>query len=92
MNSREIERLEALKKERETILSGSSILLEGMNRISELDSLIEDIERDYDSMRVHELSLSKEPEIDSFGEGDEDYGDYKYGEISSSFKDPNLDY
>ena len=44
-------------------------------------------------MRIHELIVDRNTSTDiPSNELEDDYGDYEYGEISTSFKDPNLDY
>lgn len=91
MNKEDKEMLDALKKERADILALPRLPAESSRRVLELDDLIDDIGRNYDTMRIHELSIDKNIDA-NINELEDDYGDYEYGEISSSFKDPNLDY
>jgi len=93
MNNEDKELIDALKKERADILSLPRLPAESSRRVLEIDDLIDDIERNYDTMRIHELIVDRNTSTDiPSNELEDDYGDYEYGEISTSFKDPNLDY
>ena len=96
MSNEDTKILESLRKERSEILSQSVLPPEAVGRVEKIDLKIEDIERNYDSMRMHELDTDTESinvDIDYKMDSLEDnYDDYDYGEVSESFKDPNLDY
>ncbi len=84
MNNEDKELLDALKKERSDILGLPRLPVEASNRVKELDEIIGDIERNYDTMRIHELSVDKSNDnIIAIDDLEDDYGDYEYGEISS---------